>query len=245
MLATLVVVTLVLSARFYTHINANAGPSQNHAEALDLRKECLRQSIEDTARFINQHMSKTKTFTSKFELLEFSISQVPAELQTGLYCEFGVYKGETVNFIASKTKSTVHGFDSFEGLPEDWRSGYEKGTFQLNGLPTVRDNVKLVKGWFNESLPGWRKDNTGSLAFAHMDADLYSSTKCVLDLLADRIRPGTVLQFDEYFVYPGWQEGEYKAFKEYVAEHQVEFKYIGYTSNGEQVAVQIVSIGKK
>src|ERR1051325_11486898 len=125
MLATLVVVTLVLSARFYNHSNANVGNGQNYTpEALDLRKECLRQSIEDTARFINQHMSKTKTFTSKFDMLEFSMSQVPAELQTGLYCELGVYKGETVNFIASKTKNTVHGFDSFEGLPEDWRSRY-------------------------------------------------------------------------------------------------------------------------
>lgn len=210
----------------------------------DIRKECQRQALRDTALFVNKHMITTKSFPDKFQLLEHSLAAVPKDL-IGLYCEFGVYKGETVNFIASKVPHKVHGFDSFDGLPEDWRDGFEKGTFQMNGLPRVRENVRLVKGWFNESLPGWRKENAGPLAFAHMDADLYSSTKTVLDLLADRIVPGTVLQFDEYFNYPGWQEGEYKAFAEFVAEHRVEFKYLGYTANHEQVAVQIVSIGNR
>ena len=213
-------------------------------DPIDLRRESRRLAILESAQLINKHMYKAKSFSNKFQLLEYSIASVPLELK-GLYCEFGVYKGETVNFIASKTPHTVHGFDSFEGLPEDWREGFEKGMFQMDGLPTVRDNVRLVKGWFNESLPGWRKQNPGPLAFAHMDADLYSSTKCVLDILSDRIVPGTVLQFDEYFVHPGWQEGEYKAFMEFVDQHKVEFKYLGYVYNHEQVAVQIVSIGKK
>jgi hypothetical protein len=209
----------------------------------DIHKECQRQALQDTAQFVNKHMIKAKSFASKWQLLEHSLASVPAELK-GLYCEFGVYKGESVNFIASKTPNTVHGFDSFDGLPEDWREGFEKGTFQMNGLPTVRANVRLVKGWFNESVPGWCKQNPGPLAFAHMDADLYSSTKCVLDLLADRIVPGTVLQFDEFFNYPGWQEGEYKAFTEFVAENRVEVKYLGYVFNHEQAAVQVISIGK-
>ncbi len=221
---------------------AKADPASEHIR--DIRKECERQALRETAQFVNQHMSKAKSFPDKFKLLEHSVAAVPAELK-GLYCEFGVYKGETVNFIASKTQATVHGFDSFEGLPEDWRDGFEKGTFQMNGLPTVRKNVNLVKGWFNESLPGWRKANPGPLAFAHLDADLYSSTQCVLNLLADRIVPGTVLQFDEYFNYPGWQEGEHKAFTEFVAEHRVQFKYLGYNSNHEQLSVQIISIGGK
>lgn len=248
MLIALVCLTLAVTVRSFSPPPAAAplpepAPASSAQEnPRDIRKECERQALQDTARLVNQHMTKAKSFPNKFELLEYSIASVPADLK-GLYCEFGVYKGETVNFIASKTSSTVHGFDSFDGLPEDWRAGFEKGTFQMNGLPKVRDNVRLVKGWFNESLPGWRKANSGPLAFAHLDADLYSSTKCVLDLLSDRIVPGTVLQFDEYFNYPGWQEGEYKAFMEFVSEHKVEFKYIGYTFNHEQVAAQIISIG--
>jgi hypothetical protein len=236
MLSVLLCLAILLTGR--------AISQQAQENSRDISKECQRQAVQDTARFVNTHMVKARSFPNKFQLLDYSLASVPAELK-GLYCEFGVYKGETVNHIASRTSSLVHGFDSFEGLPEDWRDGFEKGTFQMNGLPKVRDNVCLVKGWFNESLPGWSKSNPGPLAFAHMDADLYSSTKCVLDLLADRIVPGTVLQFDEYFNYPGWQEGEYKAFMEFAAEHHVQFKYLGYTVNHEQVAVQIVSIGKK
>lgn len=251
MLAALFCVTLLSTARFFSSPNPAAAqvaapPSENRDkdDPRDLRKECQRQALQESAHLINRHMIKAKSFPNKFQLLEYSLASVPAELK-GLYCEFGVYKGETVNFIASKTPNTVHGFDSFDGLPEDWREGFEKGTFQMNGLPKVRDNVRLVKGWFNESLPGWRQQNPGPLAFAHLDADLYSSTKCVLDLLSDRIVPGTVLQFDEYFNYPGWQEGEYKAFMEFADEHNVEFTYLGYTFNHEQVAVQITAIRKK
>lgn len=163
----------------------------------------------------------------------------------GLYCEFGVYKGETINFIASKIPHTVHGFDSFEGLPEDWRAGFEAGAF-ATPLPEVRANVKLHKGWFDKSVPVWAKEHQGPLAFAHLDADLYSSTKTVLDILVDRVVAGTVLQFDEYFNYPGWKEGEYKAFQEFVAERGVRFEYIGYVGGvGAQVAVKILAVGER
>jgi hypothetical protein len=251
MLSAIFCLVLFLAARFGLQAPPAAAqlPEQpevnrDKEDLRDLRKEAQRQALQDSARLVNTHMIKAKSYPNKWQLLEFSLASVPKEL-TGLYCEFGVFKGESVNFIASKTPHVVHGFDSFEGLPEGWRDGFEKGTFQMDGLPKVRDNVRLVKGWFNESIPGWRKANPGPLAFAHMDADLYSSTKCVLDLLADRIVPGTVLQFDEFFNYPGWQEGEFKAFMEFVAEHHVEFNYLGYVFDHEQVAVQIVSIGKK
>jgi hypothetical protein len=77
----------------------------------------------------------------------------------------------------------------------------------------------------------------------HMDADLYSSTKCVFDLLFDRMVPGTVLQFDEYFNYPGWQEHEHKAFTEFVDAHKVKFEYLGYVPDHQQIAVKILEIG--
>ena len=252
MLAALFCLALFVSARFAsesapiaTASNDTPRPAREALDPRDIPRECHRLALEDTARFVNQHLIKVKPFPNKFQLLEHSLASVPANLNKGLYCEFGVYKGETVNFIASKTPCLVHGFDSFEGLPEDWRDGFAKGTFQMDGLPTVRANVRLVKGWFDASLPGWKKENQGPLAFAHLDADLYSSTKTVLDILADRIVPGTVLQFDEFFNYPGWQQGEYKAFMEFVAQHQAEFEYLGYTGNHEQVAVRIIARGKK
>jgi hypothetical protein len=65
----------------------------------------------------------------------------------------------------------------------------------------------------------------------------------VLDILADRIVAGTVIQFDEYFNYPGWQDGEFKAWSEFVAARHVKFEYLGYCDRNEQVAVRILEIG--
>ena len=154
--------------------------------------------------------------------------------------EFGVYEGKTINIISSTVPDKiVYGFDSFEGLPEDWRTGFDKATFDRNGkMPQVNSNVRLVKGWFNETLPAFVKEHTEPCAFIHVDCDLYSSTKTIFDNLKDQIVSGTVIAFDEYFNYPGWQEGEYKAFMELVVEKGFEFEYIARTDI-EQVAVKI------
>lgn len=114
----------------------------------------------------------------------------------------------------------------------------------MNGLPRVRDNVILHKGWFSEFLPTWINKYRGPILFLHIDADLYSSTKTVLDLLADRMTPGTIIQFDEYFNFPNWKHnGEFRAFQEFVEKYKVEYDYIGYTKgDGMQVAVKIKAI---
>ena len=109
----------------------------------------------------------------------------------------------------------------------------------MNGnAPQVNENVRLVKGWFNETLPAFVKEHAEPCAFIHVDCDLYSSTKTIFDNLKNQIVSGTVIAFDEYFNYPGWQEGEYKAFMEYVEENNIEFEYIARTDY-EQVAVRI------
>ena len=93
----------------------------------------------------------------------------------GLVMEFGVYRARTLNYLAAKTSQTLYGFDSFEGLPEFWRDGIGKGAFALDGLPKVRSNVVLVKGWFDDSLPKFLLDLNSSdpLSYLHIDCDLY------------------------------------------------------------------------
>lgn len=203
-----------------------------------------RQAAQETAAFVSQNMAHVPALADRFALLAHSIRQVGPETK-GHFCEFGVASGISINHIASLTDREIHGFDSFEGLPEDWRAGFGKGAFSQDGLPPVRTNVRLYKGWFDQTVPAWAKEHPGPMAFIHMDADLYSSTKTVLDALADRIVPGTVIQFDEFFNYPGWQEGEFKAFTEFVAKHQIGFEYIGYSQGGDaqQAAVRIRSVG--
>ena len=62
------------------------------------------------------------------------------------------------------------------------------------------------------------------VAFIHVDCDLYSSTKTIFSLLSDRIVPGTIILFDEYFNYPNWQQHEYKALQEFVDTKNIKYR---------------------
>jgi len=197
------------------------------------------KAAAESAALIDQYMPMAKSYPDRFALLRAVVGQVEV---SGLCCEFGVYQGKTINFIASLLPGEIHGFDSFEGLPEDWRGGLEKDTFALSSLPPVLGNVRLHRGWFEDSIAPFKEKHSGPVALLHLDADLYSSTRTVLELLEDRIVAGTVIQFDEFFNYPGWQEGEYKAFAEFCSRRRVEPHYLGYTRCGEQVAVKIAKI---
>jgi hypothetical protein len=197
----------------------------------------LRRSVD----YLEQNMSDALGFDSQRELIEYSLSAVAID---GHYLEFGVFTGGTIRFIARRIgQRIIHGFDSFKGLPEAW-SGFNlrRGAFDLGGrLPRVPKNVCLHQGYFEESLPLWLRDNPGQVAFIHLDCDLYSSTKTVLSLTAPQINSGTVVLFDEYFNYANWEQHQFKAFQEFVHEHDVKYLYLGFAR--QQVAVRIESIG--
>lgn len=193
----------------------------------------------DTAEYCIQHLPRAPTFYTPLDLLSHALGRVTVP---GLYLEFGVATGRTINHTAQQVRETVHGFDSFAGLPEDWRSGYGKGAFSQSRIPKVRDNVALHVGLFDETLPEFVRGMAGPVAFLHVDCDLYSSTKIIFDLLGDRIVPGTVIVFDEYFNHPTWRADEWLAFKEFVALKSVEYDYIGYVPTHQQVAVVIRSV---
>jgi hypothetical protein len=136
--------------------------------------------------------------------------------------------------------NTVFGFDWFHGLPEAWRAGFPQGAF-AGSVPQVRENVELVQGLFEESLPKFLKAHRGEVGLLHVDCDLYSSTKTIFHYLADRIVPGTIIVFDEYFNYTGWRLHEHKAFQEFVAEHHRTYDYLGLVPHHQQVCVRITS----
>lgn len=197
----------------------------------------LRRSVD----YLEQKMPDALGFDSQRELIEYSLAAVAID---GHYLEFGVFTGGTIRFIARQIgQRIVHGFDSFKGLPETW-SGWNlgSGAFDLKGrLPRVPKNVLLHSGYFEVSLPTWLRDNSGEVAFIHLDCDLYSSTKTVLNLITTRMTSGTVILFDEYFNYANWEQHQFKAFQEFVQEHDVKYTYLGFAR--QQVAVRIVSIG--
>jgi predicted O-methyltransferase YrrM len=195
-------------------------------------------ALHETAEYVRTHMSEVDSVTSNFELLSLALDHANLH-DDRLVCEFGVWSGATINHLASRVPGKVYGFDSFEGLPERWRDGFPRSTFKISELPRVRPNVELVRGWFENTLPAFIAAHSQDVAFLHIDCDLYSSTKTVLEMFSPQIRPGCVIVFDEYFNYPGWQAGEYKAFQEYVQTRGITYRYLGFNRNHEQVAVMI------
>ena len=195
-----------------------------------------RRALAATVEYVEKYLPHVESVTSKPELLSRAFGRADISGDR-LICEFGVFAGESINHLAELTPKTLFGFDSFEGLPEEWGDTWKKGDFVVARLPKVRANVTLVKGWFNESLPPFLQQHTGQMGFVHVDCDLYSSCKTVFALLEPRLGPGTVIVFDEYFNYPQWEDGEFKAFQEFLSRTKRSCEFIGYNRNGEQVAV--------
>jgi hypothetical protein len=120
------------------------------------------------------------------------------------YLEFGVFKGDSIRKWAelnSHPDSRFFGFDTFEGLPEEWNASYGRGAFDVGGLvPQIADQrVKFIKGLFQETLPDFlRSISLTSHLVIHNDSDLYSSTLYVLTMLEQWFTPGTIIMFDEF-----------------------------------------------
>jgi hypothetical protein len=194
--------------------------------------------------FESEHLRNAAIFKSRRDLFAACLEE-SKRVAGGLNAEFGVYKGDSINMLAKiAPERTFWGFDSFEGLPEQWTIESKRGAFDVGGkLPAVRKNVSLVKGFYSETLPKFCVEHpAGTVAFLHVDCDLYSSTKEILENLGDRFRAGTVIVFDEYYNYPDWLWHEYKAWLEFVEERGVKFTYFGFIRIGTQVAVRVDEI---
>lgn len=146
--------------------------------------------------------------------------------QRVLYLEFGVFKGESILHWSRELKNPeakLHGFDSFEGLPEDFdvNGPHTKGTFNVDGVvPDIDDTrVQFFKGWFDQVLPTYSAPEHDVLV-VNLDADLYSSTILVLRHLRPYIKPGTFIYFDNM----SRPEHEPRAFDEFMQESGLNFQ---------------------
>lgn len=195
-------------------------------------------SVESLARYVANCMRDAPDLVHREALLDFALSRRELE---GLVLEFGVHKGTTLERIAARVDGAAHGFDSFEGLPEDWTDSREKGRFSLEGVPPriAAANVVLHKGLFSETLPLFLASHPEVVQFVHIDCDLYSSTKTVLNHLESHLVAGSLIVFDEYFGYDGWELHEYRAFRELTERRALLHQYIGYASEWGSAAIRI------
>jgi hypothetical protein len=144
--------------------------------------------------------------------------------------EFGVNSGGTIKQLRNSLsdKYELFGFDSFEGLPEDWVGTWaKKGDMSTKGIIPNIDGVTFYKGWFTDTIPQY-KQVAKTIALLHVDCDLYSSTIDVLYGLKDYIVSGTIIVFDEWYYNHNDTEQnrqhEQKAFFEWVSEFNIKYE---------------------
>jgi hypothetical protein len=184
-------------------------------------KKSIFLNFKDYHKFIIERAKENDEFNKKF------------------YLEFGVYTGTSINFF-SKHVNTIYGFDSFEGLKEDW-AGYElqKGYFSLNKkLPKLNKNVIPIVGWAQDTLVPFLEKHKPEVNFLHLDLDTYESTKFVLEKIKPYLVKNCIIAFDELYNFSGWEVGEYKALKETFNDN--EYKYVCFRLDGTQAAIQII-----
>jgi hypothetical protein len=214
-----------------------------YTDVIDTEFTAIRLASEESAQYVLKHMRAVPNFDTDYDLHHWvATTQLDRGLLAhGQVLEFGVATGRTLNQFAHwLPHKTVYGFDGFDGLPEDWTSRMRKGFFARKHLPRVRRNCELVVGWFNETLPGFVEKRPEPVALLHVDCDLYSSTVTILNNLKNNIVPGTVIVFDEYMNYPGWQLDEFRAWQEHCKMYGVEYEYIGRVSKHQKVAVRVL-----
>jgi len=142
----------------------------------------------------------------------------------GCVVECGTWRGGMVGGIAAlyKNNKKFYLFDSFEGLPDatdidgdsakKWQADIQGNTYfdnckaemafaeaamQLAGCK----NYLITKGWFNETLPHFPKDE--KIAVLRLDGDGYSSTMDCLENLYDKVVTGGVVVLDDYYAWDG------------------------------------------
>jgi hypothetical protein len=148
------------------------------------------------------------------------------EMPNGMNLEFGVHNGGSLKIFAEKL-SYIYGFDSFLGLEENWSYHFaQKGSLNLNGkIPkTIKDlnNVELIVGRVEETLEEFISQSLSKISFVHMDLDLYSPTKYCLERLKPLMQSGSIILFDEFHGYPGYEFHEYRAFMEVFKKEEYE-----------------------
>ena len=189
------------------------------------------------------HSGHYPVFHLRNELLDY-VSREIVSNSAIQYLEFGVWKGQSIEYFAktnSHADSRFIGFDTFTGLPENWLKGFSTVSLEYcdagGELPQSDDTrLSFVKGLFQDTLPGFLEKYraTGRLVI-HNDSDLYSSTLYVLTRANDIIVPGTIIIFDEF----NSVMHEFRALMDYCSSYRRSYDVVAATCDCTQVAIRM------
>jgi O-methyltransferase len=185
-----------------------------------------------------------RRYTDRLKLYEHVLNQESLAAKPIHYLEFGVAGGNSFSWWVNANnhpESSFAGFDTFEGLPEDWHF-YKKGDMSFSVPVSPDPRVRFVKGLFQDTLYGFLEDygkqsgRDGAVRVIHLDADLYSSTLFALTMMAPYLRNGDILFFDEFNV----PNHEFAAWNEFQKCFYIRYEVIGAVNNFYQTAFRIV-----
>lgn len=187
--------------------------------------------------------SQTPRFATREDMYKFINERYVGTQQMDFF-EFGVFEGASLfawTEMHTVPASRFYGFDLFAGLPENWGRTLQEGAFNLGGaLPQFSDpRVNLVKGWFQDTLPGFLAEFVPQpLLVLHIDSDLHSSAIYILTRMDSFIKPGTIVIFDEF----SSALHEFRALDDYCRAYRRGFKALAMTENfADQVAFIVES----
>jgi hypothetical protein len=203
--------------------------------------------------WVNKHSGKIpysdfykpfRQYSDRVKLHEYVISSQGLEKKPIHYFEFGVASGMSFAWWIKANQhpgSRFFGFDTFEGLPEDWHF-FKKGAFSFD-IPFMDDTRgTFIKGLFQDTvykfLETYRRDidNPEATRVLHLDADLYSSTLFALTIMAPFLRNGDILLFDEFNI----PNHEFAAWNDFVRSYYIKYEVIGCVNNLYQTAIKII-----
>lgn len=197
-----------------------------------------------TRRTMPQHLNLHRGTRAMLEIA-FEAAQPLLQHDDGLVAEFGVASGRSLRMTQEllPLKTSIHGFDTFTGLPVAW-GNEPAGSYSTGGsIPQMEGNVHFHKGLFKDTIPKYLStvDKGRPLAYANIDCDLYSSTRDVLEAFHGRIIPGTVIVFDEYLCHPSWRQDEFRAWRECCKRFGWQYEYLAFSLSTKQAVVRVTS----
>jgi len=191
--------------------------------------------LVDAAQHLDRRMANARWLSSARDTLRFAASAAPRQ---GNVVELGVFHGVSLRWLAECRPGSVHGFDSFVGLPSDW-DPVPEGRFTTAGRVPRGIDAQFWVGTFDEQLPRFVAQHPEPIALLHVDSDLYESARVGLAHLSPLLAPGSVLIFDEYFGHHSWRQDEFRAFAEAVSEHGWRYETIAANPFTGQAVVRL------
>ena len=163
----------------------------------------------------------------------------------GLWLEFGVSYGGTLDLISEYTDSTVYGFDTFNGIDKigNWNKFYsvindkgvpikvvqlDKYMYKKTGIiKTFNKNVEFIKGYFDETLSNFLLNKNTRISFIHIDCTFFTSTNTILNECIKYFNDEIIIVFNGFINFPDYKECEILAFFDLIKKYNINYEFIG------------------